>query len=397
MVESLGLLHSPRRRSFVGHALTGTCALGVATKCEGDQTDGERSIQVLPSRDVDLFSPHHCGYIFGTAAPPARISQYIISRNIPCIVGVDFVDDIRPGDIIEINNGLGKARVVHQAHSNDHSILLTNRCNSNCIMCPDSEIVRRFGQDISTDWIDRYLSLIPLDTPHLSLTGGEPTLLRERLFTVLDRCKRISKAHLLLLTNARMFYYRDYVREFATNNTRNVTVATALHSSNSQEHDSITAAKGSFFQTVRGVQNLVDYGINVELRIVIQRSNCERLLDLSRLIAVQLPKVSQVSFMGLEVLGNAAKNRDAVWIDYQKVRAELSQAIILLLENGITSRIYNLPLCNVDHAFWSLCAKSISPHKRTYKPECVTCSVRSDCGGLFAAPLNHKLTDVKPV
>ena len=41
------------------------------------------------------------------------------------------------GDVIEIND-IGKINVLHDGSSETGLIFITNQCNSNCIMCPDS-------------------------------------------------------------------------------------------------------------------------------------------------------------------------------------------------------------------------------------------------------------------
>jgi His-Xaa-Ser system radical SAM maturase HxsC len=240
--------------------------------------------------------------------------------------------------------------------------------------------------------------LVERDTQHVSLTGGEPTLLGDDLFAVLDTCRHmLPRAQLLLLTNGRMCYYNDYARELADHGGRRMTVATTLHSATPEVHDRITGAPGSFEQTLVGIRNLRACGTSVEVRIVIQKANCHYLHELAQLIASEVRSLVQVSFMGLEMSGNAAKYRDVVWVDPREVSGQLGSAIRDLLQQGIASRIYNLPLCAVDPAYWSLCAKSISNYKRTYKAECARCTVRDHCGGLFGTALNHRLTRVMPI
>ena len=222
--------------------------------------------------------------------------------------------------------------------------------------------------------------------------------MKEELFRVLDICAQsLPQTQFLLITNGRMFAYRDYSSRFAWHTKRRTVTAIALHSSLPEEHDYITRVKGSFAQTMEGIRNLLAFGARVEIRIVIQKTNCVGLLQLAQLISKEFPRTEQVSLMGLELLGSAARNRNEVWTDYRQVGPEIARAVRYLAQHGISARIYNLPLCFVDEGYWSLCAKSISDHKRTYTLQCADCKVIELCGGLFGTPMNHKLMTVKPV
>ena len=392
------LVSAPRRRTLSGQILTTSRALAIAVRDGEGPGDPSRYAQVLSTSATPLFRPGYAAYLFQATDLPTAVRELLVAHNSPCLVGIDPFEDLTSGDIIDINHRPGHARITAFAGADDQVLLLTNRCNSNCLMCPDPEGLRRGGEDRPPEWIARYLALLPPATRHLSLTGGEPTLLRDRLFPVLDLCRQhLPDADLLLITNGRLFYYRDYARQLAAHCGPHFTLATALHAARPEAHDRITGAPGSFVQTLQGVRNLLDLGVRVEVRIVIQQANRDGLYELARLIGAVVPGVAQVSFMGLELLGNAAQHRETVWLDYRAVTPELSRAVRYLLGRGIVPRLYNLPLCLVAPAYWSLCAKSIAYHKRTYKAECADCTVRAACGGLFGTPLNHRLMEVRPV
>jgi His-Xaa-Ser system radical SAM maturase HxsC len=397
-VTDLPLIDRPKRRFFHGHALTDTHTLGLTLTDRAPAGDKSRLVQVLSGRSLDVFAPGFAGYVCQALELPEHARRYLEAENVPCVLGTGPLDDLADGALVELNQRPGQVRVLQYANSHDYTLVLTNRCNCNCLMCPDSESARRNGQDMALGWIERFLSLLPSDLRHLALTGGEPTLLRERLFAVLDLCRQyLPQTQLLLLSNGRMCYYPDYARQLAQHGVGRVVVATALQAADAGTHDQITGAPGSFAQTLGGIQNLLAYGVRVEIRVVVQQANWHRLADLAALIAREIPRVTQISLMGLELLGNAAKHREQVWVDYRTVAPELSRAIRHLLQHGLAPRIYNLPLCQVDPLYWSLCAKSISDYKQTFRPECRGCSVRDHCGGLFGTALNHRLTDVRPI
>ena len=78
--------------------------------------------------------------------------------------------------------GNGIIRILYRDDSNDNAIVVTNQCNSNCIMCPDSDIVRNTRENPDIKKLIEQVKYIPNDTKHITITGGEPGLLKENLF-----------------------------------------------------------------------------------------------------------------------------------------------------------------------------------------------------------------------
>lgn len=68
--------------------------------------------------------------------------------------------------------------------------------------------------------------------------------------------------------------------------------------------------------------------------------------------------------------GNAAKNKNRVWISYPDAFRVSKKAIDLLIGAGIDVGLYNFPLCAVDKMYRSLCEKSISDYKIRYTERC---------------------------
>ena len=67
--------------------------------------------------------------------------------------------------------------------------------------------------------------------------------------------------------------------------------------------------------------NLARYGVKLELRFVIHKLNSERLAAFARFVARNLPFVGHVALMGLELVGYARSNLEALWIDLERNRA----------------------------------------------------------------------------
>jgi His-Xaa-Ser system radical SAM maturase HxsC len=226
-------------------------------------------------------------------------------------------------------------------------------------------------------------------TKFLTITGGEPTLLKNGLVEILSFCKKyLPMTQIEILSNGRMFFYCSFVDAISSVGIKFLEVGVPLHSWNEKGHDQITLVPGSFVQTVTGIKNLANSNINVEIRVVIQKGNYLELTDIANFIIKEMPNVKRVSFIGMEMLGSAIKNSENIWVNYQEIGLNLKDSIFKLLTHGIKVNIYNIPLCKIDVDLRSLCVKSISDYKVRYLEECDSCKLKDECGGIFVSSKN---------
>lgn len=233
------------------------------------------------------------------------------------------------------------------------------------------------------------------------ITGGEPTLIGNKLFDYVKSIESIlPKTNIHILTNGRLFSDLKYLVHFAEKVKKNeVSLGIPIHSDNSLDHDIISGVKGSFYETVRGLQNLGVLGYNIELRIIIQKLNYKRLEKISQFIVLNLPFVSQVSFIGLEITGYAEKNFNNVYVEMSACSIILINAVNKLLSSNIDVRIYNIPLCLLHKSLWYLSCKSISNWKKTNIKECEKCLVFDKCCGVFSTSsyLSSEIHSIKKI
>jgi hypothetical protein len=135
----------------------------------------------------------------------------------------------------------------------------------------------------------------------------------------------------------------------------------------------------------------------VEIRVVVHRLTYERLPELASFIVRHFPFAGHVALMGLETIGYARANIDAIWIDPYEYQAELRSAATALERAGMTFSIYNHQLCVLDPELWSHAVQSISDWKNIYVPECDGCQVRQRCGGFFAAGTFRYSDHIRPI
>ena len=295
---------------------------------------------------------------------------------------ITIFEEMDEYSIFEFNQG--SAYLAFDLSSNDPALFITNRCNSNCIMCPVSSSVRKHDSIISIETLLQICRQIPDDTFHITITGGEPFFLKQDIFKLFSYLKdSLNKTDYLILSNGRVFADVTYADRFVESAPSHILAGIPIHGYDSHTHDKITRAPGSFRQTIVGIYNLLERGLDIEIRVVISKLNMRDLEKISMFIAENLKDVKCVRFIGLEMLGNAWKNREVVWADYNESAKFMEKAIIPLVRRKIDVGIYNYPLCCIDKQFWPLCAKSITNYKITYLPECESCSQKDACGGMF--------------
>ena len=305
-----------------------------------------------------------------------------------------YFDDL---DIAEYVQDKGILK-VYKANSIDNALVLSDKCNSSCVMCPYSDNYRKNAGKVYPEHILHLINYIATYPEHLTITGGEPTFIGEGIFDIMEFLKeKFPKTEYLFLTNGRIFSVTDYFERMTEVLPPYICFGIPIYGDSPETHDKITRAEGSFTQAVRGMQNLMNAGIAVEIRIVVSRLNCDNLTNIARFISKYLNRAFTVNFVGLEMCGNAAKNRDKVWIDYPEMFSLMKEAVNILCRNNIKVGIYNFPLCAVDRGYWHLCKKSISDYKIVYYDECEKCEVKELCGGFFNTTFRLSKPEVKPV
>lgn len=301
---------------------------------------------------------------------------------------IDIVGDISAiadYDVIEVNEK-GVAFVVYSDSSNSNALFITGKCNSNCIMCPNSETLRRTSITHSMSYLTKVIRYIPSDAPNLTITGGEPFLLADGFFVLMEELNAcLPHTRFLLLTNGRALANRAFAHAFSTHATDAWRVGIPLHASTAEQHDRISQSAGSFEQTLAGLSFIAAASCEIEIRVVVNRQNYKELEPLAGLLTSEVPRITKVNFIGLEMLGSALTHADEVWVDYRESFQYIRPALDFLIENGIDVGLYNFPLCAVEQPYWGLCERSISDYKIQYEPACENCSVRMACGGIFSS------------
>lgn len=300
------------------------------------------------------------------------------------------------GDCFAISSDGLKLRILWRLASSQNFIFLTERCNHFCIMC--SQPPRDVEDSQHLRDAHELLTLLPADTWQLGVTGGEPTLYGLELIDLLERARDLlPNAGVHLLTNGKAFADMGYAAAWAKVKHPDLMAAIPLYSANPMVHDYIVQCDGAFDETVRGIVNLAKFGQLIELRVVIQAANAFHLEELARYIARNLPFVSQVALMGLEVTGFAKANIEEVWVDPDDYAKNLKHAVEILDAAGVRSLIYNHQLCTLPEELWERSVQSISDWKNEYSDACRSCEVLERCGGFFGTSKHKISVAIRPI
>jgi His-Xaa-Ser system radical SAM maturase HxsC len=288
------------------------------------------------------------------------------------------------GDVVRIDPTRRQLAVLYRRQSSANAFLVTERCDNYCLMC--SQPPREQDDDWLVDELLDALPLISPDTEQIGITGGEPTLLGQRLIDVVDGFSRYLPATSIhLLSNGRRFSDPAFARALGDLGHPDLTVGVPIYSDLPEIHDFVVQAQGAFDETVRGIMNLKQSRVRVELRFVIHRETYQRLPQFAEFIARNLVFADHVALMGLELMGFARTNLETLWIDPLDYQRELSSAVRTLARAHVPVSIYNHQLCVLAAELHPFARKSISDWKNMYLEGCRACAHQDKCGGFFAS------------
>lgn len=293
------------------------------------------------------------------------------------------------GSVISIDPRSASIHAIYRRESLSNSLFVTERCNSYCVMCSQPPVDREDPERV--EQLIRAVRLIDQDTRALGITGGEPTLLGDGLFELIRACHRhLPSTELHILTNGRRFSELAVASKVIDCSDR-ATWAIPLYSDAPEIHDYVVQAKGAFAQTLTGLLNLARLDQSVEIRVVLQHAVAPRIPELAHFIARNLPFVSHVAWMGLEPMGFARGNWNSIWLEPEEFMPALRDSVALLHSHGISTSLYNLPLCVLPRDLWIHAAQSISDWKNEYQSECAECTVKTRCCGFFSSARREHL------
>lgn len=205
-----------------------------------------------------------------------------------------------------------------------HWVRLTRLCNNRCIFCldkepqngtviPFSEIKKRFKEGLKEG------------STQVILSGGEATL-HPKFLEIVKMGKKMGYKKIQVITNGRMFSYKDFLNETVKAGVDEITFS--IHGHNAALNDALTGVKGSFDQSLRGLKNALSVpGLIVNQDIVINKMNAGHLREiLDFFIGLG---VREFDLLQIIPFGRAWDNRKKLFYDIEKELPNLRKAFEL--------------------------------------------------------------------
>ena len=322
------------------------------------------------------------------------VFEELKAAGIPSVFVPKSLNHIEAGDIIRLSSADDHLRVLVKKKHRQNAFLLTERCNNWCIMC--SQPPREIDDSYIVNDVMEAIKLVDPETPEIGFTGGEPTLVGDHFFRLIQATKNyLPRTSLHILSNGRNFSKEGIAQKTGEIAHHDLMLGIPLYSDNASDHNYVVQAD-AFHETIEGIYNLKRHGVQVEIRVVLHSATYERLPDLARFIARNLIFVDQVALMGLEAMGFGKSNFQSLWIAPELLIPKVDEAIAILHRAKIKTMVYNLPLCVLDDLSQTCAVRSISDWKNEYLDECESCTKKAECCGFFFSTKQHYKNLIKP-
>lgn len=283
------------------------------------------------------------------------------------------------GDVLLVDPRRRRAERLLRAGSRHNTLLITEQCDQLCLMC--SQPPRK----THIDRFDAFARACHLAEPSatIGLSGGEPTLHKERLFKFLeDVLSDRPDLSFHVLSNGQHFTQGDIDRMRAPTY-RRVTWGIPLYAANAETHDRIVGKPGAFARLHDSFGYLLRAGARLELRTVLISDTMPELSALARHVTRRLAHAEQWSLMGLEHAGFARRRWASLVPDLRSDFSTVASALDIAALHGVRARVFNVPLCHVPPPFRHHAVASISDWKQRFAEGCDRCAARKDCSGFF--------------
>ncbi|WP_198008115.1 His-Xaa-Ser system radical SAM maturase HxsC [Rhodobacter ferrooxidans] len=267
-----------------------------------------------------------------------------------------------------------------RANSAHNTLLVTEQCDQACIMCsqpPKKRHADMFGV------FSEALQIAPFGAA-IGISGGEPLLHKEALFSMLLNARRTRPDLLFhVLTNGQHFDKED-MKDVEELDPKHVLWGIPLYSENSCLHDRIVKKNGAFARLMESLALLGRSGARIELRTVLLRSNVAALEDMAVFVSRNLAFIDYWAIMQMENIGFGRRVWKEEFFDNSANFAPIARALDTADIRGIETTLYNFPLCSVPEPYRRRSLRSISDWKNVYMAQCGGCSARPLCSGFFA-------------
>jgi MoaA/NifB/PqqE/SkfB family radical SAM enzyme len=279
---------------------------------------------------------------------------------------------------------------------------LTMACNERCPFCnvPMEDYPRLTPPE--SEVLAELQSFFDSGAQTLTISGGEPTLLRRRLLSLVDKARQGGIRSIELQTNA-VLIDGAYATDLAEAGLTSAFVS--LLSESAELHDHLAGLPGAFPRCLAGIDALIAAGVSVTLNPVIASATQARVVDYMRFVVQRLPAVRSISLSAVQPHGRAADNLDLL-PDYGVLAQQLPEARQVAQAAGVTvlNPYCGLPLCVGWSGDLGQCVEAAEARdggwrarpgidnqgNKSHGAVCGPCVLRPWCGGAWHAYWQHR-------
>lgn len=213
-------------------------------------------------------------------------------------------------------------------------------CNNNCVFCVQEKNNPKAFFNLSTREVKSMIKEVRHFCNGIIINGGEPTI-RKDIIELISYAKSLGFRAIMMISNGRMFAYSDFCERLY--NAGLGLVFITLQSSTAELHDAMTKVKGSFKQTIKGINNLKKCGIEVCTNTVINKLNYKDLPRLAYLLSELNINFAKLSF--IRIRGSASDNINFIVPKMNEVVASVRLAADNFIKLNRDFVIQEIPPC----------------------------------------------------
>lgn len=282
-------------------------------------------------------------------------------------------------------------------HQTKGLLRLTMACNERCPFCnvPAEDYERLTPpQEETFGELDAFLAT---GAQTLTISGGEPTLLRKRLLATCARAVAGGIRFIELQTNATLID-ATYAQQLAAAGVTSAFVSLLSHVA--EHHDALAGLPGAFPKCLAGIDAMVDAGIRVTLNPVTAYRTQGLVADYVDFVAARLPAVRFISMSAVQPHGRARDDVDLL-PDYAVLRTSIQAARERAAAHGIEliNPYCGLPVCvgwaddltcsveafEATQGGWRDTPGLDNVGNKSHGAPCRRCALRTRCGGAWHA------------
>ena len=228
-------------------------------------------------------------------------------------------------------NKISKAELNKKQARPDREMLdiwIGPTCANNCIFCTEGgrKTKRRV---LSLNKTEELLKDNP-KVRQVIFSGGEPTL-NKNFIKYVKLAKKYDFPKIVLITNGRKLSSMDYCKDILKAGINEIRIS--VHGRNAELHDSQTRAKGSFKETVKGLENLKKlkekFTFITVITVVMNKMNIAFLTDILRWL--RNFRIDRATFVVVEAINdgrnNAFKYFEKIVPDYHDIAAAVKKML----------------------------------------------------------------------